>query len=113
MEKSASLERIAEIHGLFTALGLIGVFLIMKFIGLADIVELRALNFFIMAAGIITAVRKFKKRTNQFSYLNGLALGFFVAVVSSIIFAIFVFIYISFLDPAFMEFLIATQPFGY
>lgn len=107
-----SFERIAELYGILTAIGLIILFLFMKAIGLARIVELRALNFFIMAAGIIFALRKFRKKSDHFTYLNGLALGLFVAILGSVIFAIFVFIYTSFLDPAFMEYLEATQPFG-
>jgi len=110
--KNSSFERTAEIFGLFTSIGLILLFVIMKLVGLAEIVELRALNFFIMAAGIIFALKRYKANTAHFTYLNGLALGLFVAVVGSIIFAIFVFIYTSFLDPAFMDYLIVTQPFG-
>ena len=110
--KSPSLERTAELYGLFTAIGLILLFLFMKMIGLAQIVELRALNFFVMGAGIIFALRSFRKKSDHYNYLNGLALGLFVAIVGSILFAIFVFIYTSFLDPKFMDYIEATQPFG-
>ena len=112
-EIRTSIERTAEIYGLLTAAGLILLFIIMKLIGLAHIVELRALNFFIMAAGIIKAEQSLKRKAaDEFTYLNGLAMGVLTAIIATVVFALFVFIYTQFLDPAFMQYIIDNQPFG-
>ncbi|QNE41919.1 DUF4199 domain-containing protein (plasmid) [Hymenobacter sp. NBH84] len=53
---------------------------------------------------VILAIRAFKDQTTgPVSYLSGLRLGFFVGLVGSVIFAAFIFIYASFLHPAYQE----------
>ncbi|MBO0356721.1 DUF4199 domain-containing protein [Hymenobacter sp. BT186] len=51
---------------------------------------------------VVLAVRAFKAQTdNPISYLSGLKLGFLVSLVGSVLFAAFIFLYASFLHPAF------------
>ena len=53
--------RIPEKYGLQIAAGLIVFFLIMKFLGLGHMTELRLLNLVILTAGIYLALKKFKE----------------------------------------------------
>ena len=108
-----TVEKTAEKFGLFTALGLIALFFIMKAAGVLHIIELRALNFFVLAAGVIMSLRSFKaNKPASFTYLKGLGLGVLTGIVASVVFAIFVFVYTHFLDPAFMQTMVENEPFG-
>lgn len=113
MDSKITVEKTAEKFGLLTALGLVALFFIMKFLGVVHIVELRALNFFVLATGVVMALRSFSREKHQsFSYLKGLGLGVLTAIIASVSFALFVFIYTNFLDPAFMQSIIDNEPFG-
>ena len=97
----------------YTALGLILFFLIMKFFSLITIVELRFVNFFILLLGVRQTLSAKKKENNgTLEYLPGMLLGFMTALMASIFFAAFVFLYLSFLDQGLMEYIKNTQPFG-
>ncbi|OFY84789.1 MAG: hypothetical protein A3F72_05895 [Bacteroidetes bacterium RIFCSPLOWO2_12_FULL_35_15] len=68
--------------------------------GLIHIMELRALNFFILLGGIFFAFRYYKIKTKkQIEYLPGLLLGCFISIVSILSFALFVGLYFSMIDP--------------
>ena len=113
MKIQTTIEKTAERFGLMASVGLIVLFLIMKFAGLAHLLELRALNFFIMTAAIVRAEKYFKEHNpDSFTYFKGLALGMLTGAIAAIIFGLFTFIYVQFLDPAFMQFIIDTQPMG-
>ena len=96
-----------------TALGLAVFFIAMKFLNLVSIVELRFVNFFIL----LLAVRKIllakrKENNGRLEYLPGMLIGFMTALMASIFFAAFVFLYLSFLDHGLMEEIRVHQPFG-
>lgn len=113
MNTRITIERTAEKYGIFTTIGLIALFFIMKFIGVVHIIELRALNFFVLAAGVVMALRYFSRtKPESFTYLKGLGLGMLTAIVASVLFGLFVFIYTNFLDPAFMQSIVENEPFG-
>lgn len=113
MEAKITIEKTAEKFGLLTTLGLIALFFIMKLLGVLHIIELRALNFFVLGTGVILALRSFKqKKPQSFTYLKGLGLGVLTGIIGSVAFALFVFIYTKFLDPAFMQTMIENEPFG-
>ena len=113
MNARVTIEKTAEKYGLFTALGLILLFFIMKLIGVVHVIELRALNVFVLAAGVIMALRYFSKtKPESFTYLKGLGLGVLTGIIASVLFGIFVFIYTNFIDPAFMQAMIENEPFG-
>jgi dolichyl-phosphate-mannose--protein O-mannosyl transferase len=100
-------------YGLKVAGGLIAYFLIMKFANLLNVVELRLLNVFIMIAGIYLALRKFKEMHGQhINYFRALITGVATGAIASLVFAFFLFIYVSFLDTAFMQYIIDTEPMG-
>ena len=96
-----------------TFLVLVAYFLLMKLFNLATIVELRFLNFFIMFAGIRLFMQQLKKENeNRIDYLPSLAYGFLVSAFASLLFAVFVFIYLAYIDKGLMLHLKAHQPFG-
>ncbi|MBL0105350.1 MAG: hypothetical protein IPP51_17195 [Bacteroidetes bacterium] len=87
-------------------------FLTMKLLGLLQLVELRVLNAFIMFLGVRYALLRTRmENSNLLEYLPGMATGFFTALLSSAIFAVFVMVYLKF-DHSFMHYIMATQPFG-
>ncbi len=88
-------------------------FLLMRIIGLHTMIELRYLNFFILLGGIAYSLRNFLKTLGgKASYLESLGFGFMVSTISSLLFSIFMFIYLLHIEPSFMDFLIQNAPFG-
>lgn len=104
--------RIPESYGLRIAAGLIGFFLIMKLVGLSHIVELRLLNLFILSGGVYAALKKFKhSHADRLNYFRGLITGVSTAAVGSLVFALFLFIYMK-LDANMMQHIIENEPMG-
>ncbi len=104
--------RIPESYGLKIAGGLIAFFLIMKVVGLAHIYELRFLNVFIQVGGIYYALKKFKQTHEEhMNYFRALITGVATGAVSSAVFAIFLFVYMS-VDSSFMQGIIDNEPMG-
>jgi hypothetical protein len=104
--------RIPENYGLKIAGGLIAFFLIMKVTGLAHIYELRFLNVIIQVGGIYFALKKFRETHDQhMNYFRALVTGVATGAVSSVIFALFLFIYLT-VDPGFMQDIITNEPMG-
>lgn len=89
--------------GLITSAALIGYFLLMKAIGLAHIIELRLLNFVFLGIGITYGIYQLKKSlSHEDFYLKGLGHGFMIVLFALVPFAIFMTIYLQFLDPQLM-----------
>ena len=104
--------RIPENYGLKIAGGLIAFFLIMKVTGLAHIYELRFLNVIIQVGGIYFALKKFRETHDQhMNYFRALVTGVATGAVSSVIFALFLFIYLT-VDPGFMQDIVTNEPMG-
>ncbi len=104
--------RIPENYGIKIAGGLIVYFLIMKFAGLGHHVELRLLNLFIQVAGIFFALKKFKvSHGAHINYFRALVTGVATAAIGSIIFALFLFLYMK-LDNDLMQSIIENEPMG-
>jgi hypothetical protein len=104
--------RLAENYGLKIAAGLIAYFFLMKLIGLGNVVELRLLNLFILCAGVFFGLKKFKEtHEDHLNYFRALITGVAISAVGSIIFALFLFIYMK-LDPSFMANLVEHEPMG-
>jgi hypothetical protein len=105
--------RIPENCGLRIGGGLIAYFLIMKFTGLLDHVELRALNLVILVAGVFFALKKFKQtHEDHLNYFRALVTGVATSAVGSIVFTAFLFVYLTFIDTAMMQYLIDNEPMG-
>lgn len=104
--------RIPESYGLKIAGGLIAFFLIMKVVGLAHHYELRFLNVFIQVGGIFFALKKFKQtHEDHMNYFRALITGVATGAVASVMFALFLFVYMS-VDGAFMQGIIENEPMG-
>ena len=107
-----NLNRIPESYGLRIAAGLIGFFLIMKLVGLGHIVELRVLNLIILSLGIYYALKNFRRvHSDRLNYFRGLITGVSTAAVGSLVFALFLFVYMK-LDTAMMQSIIENEPMG-
>src|SRR5271156_472160 len=105
-------DRIPENYGLRIALGLIVYFLTMHFLGLAHYVVLRMLNLFILVAGIYFGLKKFKELHGQhINYFRALVTGVAIGAIGSVVFAVFMFIYMQ-LDPGMMQAIIDNEPMG-
>jgi hypothetical protein len=105
--------RIPENYGLRIAGGLIVFFLFMKFSGLVEHVELRALNLVILVAGIYYALKKFKStHQDHLNYFRGLVTGVATASIGALGFTVFLFVYLKFLDTDMMQFIMDNDPMG-
>jgi hypothetical protein len=104
--------RIAENYGLRIAGCLILFFLIMKVVGLGHHAELRLLNLVILTVGIAFALKKFKQtHSERLNYFRGLITGVATGGVASLIFGVFLFIYMK-LDTSMMQAIIENEPMG-
>ncbi|MFZ2907126.1 MAG: DUF4199 domain-containing protein [Cyclobacteriaceae bacterium] len=105
--------RIPENYGLRLAGGLIVYFLVMKFAGLLHVVELRLLNLIILVAGIYFALKKFKEtHEDHLNYFRGLVTGVATGTIGSFGFAVFFWVYVSFVDTELMQFIVEHEPMG-
>ena len=104
--------RIPENYGLRIAAGLIVYFVIMKVVGLSHHVELRLLNLVILTVGVYMALKKFKlTHTDHLNYFRGLIMGVATAGIGSLIFGIFLFVYMQ-LDTGMMQSIVENEPMG-
>jgi len=105
-------KNIPQSYGLRIAAGLILYFVAMKAIGLSHVVELRLLNLFILIGGVYFALKRFKSaHEDHLNYFKGLVTGVASAAVGSLIFAVFLFIYLQ-ADNSLMQHIIETEPMG-
>lgn len=93
---------------------LIVYFLIMRFSGLALQLEFRIVDFIILALGVYLGILTFRTHAGEhFTYIRGLLTGVFTAVLAAVIFALFIWIYLEFLDPSFMIQVKEHTPYGH
>lgn len=89
-------------YGIFIAIGLIAYFLIIKLIGLQEYIWLRLLNGLIVGFGIYSAIKKRKLlEQDKFDYFKGFKSGLYSGFVATVIFVVFMAIYMYHLDPEF------------
>jgi hypothetical protein len=70
------------------------------------------LNVIIQVGGIYFALKKFRETHDQhMNYFRALVTGVATGAVSSVIFALFLFIYLT-VDPGFMQDIITNEPMG-
>lgn len=104
--------RIPENYGLRIAASLILFFLIMRLIGLGHHAELRLFNLVILTVGIFLALKKFKQtHSDHLNYFRGLIMGVATGGIASLIFGVFLFIYMK-LDTGLMQSIIENEPMG-
>lgn len=90
-------------YGIITAIGLIVYFLITKLLGLHQYPVLSAANGVIIGAGIFFAIKNYKSKHRTFEYQDGFQLGLFTGGLATILFSIFMALYIFQLDKQFAE----------
>ncbi|MBS1681182.1 MAG: DUF4199 domain-containing protein [Bacteroidetes bacterium] len=105
-------KRIPENYGLRIAAGLIVYFVVMHMLGYGHHVELRLINLVILAGGIYFALKKFKEtHGQQMNYFRALVTGVATAAIGSVLFGVFMFIYMK-LDASMMQSIIDNEPMG-
>ncbi len=106
-----SIYKLAFISGIFICLGMIAYFLIMKLAGFVTIPELRILNAFIVMGGCALTIRYYNNLYQKhIQYLEGLVLCFITIMVSSFLFAFFIFIYLYTIDPGLLDAIKLSAP---
>ncbi len=104
--------RIPENYGLRIATTLILFFLIMKVLGFVHHAELRLFNLVILTIGIYLGLKKFKQtHSDHLNYFRGLIMGVAIGGIASLIFGVFLFIYMK-LDTELMQSIIEKEPMG-
>ncbi len=101
------------IIGLFTGLGLIVYFVLMRLFGLEGEFWLRMFNFAILAIGVyVLHTAKFKRDNQGYRYLKGLRAGLVLCVTAVVVFVAFLGIYVSLIDPTFVNRLEESKIWG-
>ena len=76
----------------------------MKYTNLIGVIELRSLNFAILLIGLILTFRYCRLKSQMhIGYIKGISLGIFTSVVSIVLFALFIYIYFSKVDPLLLQ----------
>lgn len=100
-------------YGIISFIGYIVFFGLMKGFNLVEIIELRFLNLFIMISAVWLAIKNYKKNSfNSSFYYAGFLTGLTTAIVGVLGFVVFMGVYLQFLNPNFMNYLKANEPFG-
>ncbi|HEX5169042.1 MAG TPA: DUF4199 domain-containing protein [Cyclobacteriaceae bacterium] len=104
--------RIPESYGLRIAAGLILYFVLMKILGFAHHAELRLLNLVILVLGVYFALKKFKNtHEDHLNYFRALITGVATAAIASLVFALFLFLYMK-ADTNMMQSIRDGEPMG-
>lgn len=88
-------------YGIWIAVILIAYFLLLKLIGLDQYPILSAVNGLIYGAGLYMAMKKYSTRKNKFKYEKGFEVGLLSGGIATIIFTIFMAIYMYQIDTEF------------
>ena len=96
-------------YGLFIAIALIAYFLILKLVGLHEVIWLRLFNGVIVAYGIFAVIRMRRVlEKDNFHYHNGFKTGVMTGFLATIAFVLFMATYMYHLDTHFAETIINT-----
>lgn len=91
-------------YGIFIAIGLIAYFLLVKLIGMHENPWLRLLNGLIVGFGIYKVIKETKlAQGKNFNYFDGFKAGLTAGFVATLIFTLFMAVYIFHLNPGFAE----------
>ena len=98
------MERKSLKYGGFIALGLILYFLIVRLFGIHENPWLRLLNGVIVAYGIYKVIKDLKAENGvKFNYFEGFKVGILSGFIATIIFTLFMGVYMFYIDTAFAE----------
>ncbi|PVW17397.1 DUF4199 domain-containing protein [Marixanthomonas spongiae] len=90
-------------YGVLIAVVLIVYFLLLKLFGLHEYPVLSAANGVIYGAGILLAIKKYKADAGKFDYAKGFEVGFRCGAIATVIFTVFMALYIFELDTEFAQ----------
>lgn len=103
----ASSFSVALRYGIFVTTALIAYFLVLRLFGLHENPWLRLFNGVAMAAGIFYAIKYFKLIAgNTFTYVDGFKTGLVTGFIATILFTVFMAVYMFHLDPEFTQMLL-------
>ncbi|HLT49743.1 DUF4199 family protein [Aequorivita nionensis] len=88
-------------YGILIAVVLIVYFLLLKLVGLHQYPILSAVNGLIFTIGIYLALNTYKSQTNDFKFEEGFEVGLFSGGIASLLFTIFMAIYMYQIDNEF------------
>lgn len=96
-------QRVGLKYGFMVGVAHIAYFLLMGILDLHHIVELSFISSLFLIVGIVMAISSFKRAKNgMINYFQGLGIGVTTGVVSSVLLAIFLVIYISLIDASYL-----------
>lgn len=97
-----SIPKLSIQAGLLISAAFIAYFIFMDFFNLTHVIALRFLNVFILLSGLLITFRHYRTKTKilNIPYMEGLLLGISATMISVIFFAIFVYSYFSWINPA-------------
>jgi uncharacterized membrane protein len=95
-------------YGIGIGIAMIAYFLLTKLIGLHQYPVLSALNGVIIGAGIFLSLRSYKTNSDSFKYQDGFQLGLFTGGLATILFSVFMAVYIFQIDTQFAEAVLDT-----
>lgn len=88
--------------GIFTSIGMIFYFVIMRFFNLHHHLELHYANILILFFGLMYAIKRNIFIKGEIKYFEGLKSGIVVTLITIVIFNIFMVIYETVIDPDFL-----------
>jgi len=88
-------------YGIAIAVALIAYFLLLKLMGLHQYPIFSALNGVFFGGGILFAMKKYKSDVSNFEYQKGFQVGLICGALASIIFTVFMAVYMYQLDAEF------------
>ncbi len=104
------MEKKTIVYGSVIAFGLITYFLMVRLLGLHENPWLRLLNGVIVAFGIYKVIKDLKaERGKEFRYFDGFKAGIFSGFIATLIFTLFMAIYIFHIDVGFAEKIMAMN----
>ena len=95
-------------YGIGIAIAMIAYLLLTKLMGLHQYPMLSALNGVIIGAGIFFSLRSYKSDSESFEYQDGFQLGLFTGGLATILFSVFMAVYIFQIDTQFAEAVLDT-----
>ncbi|GAB3196051.1 tetrahydromethanopterin S-methyltransferase subunit E [Pontibacter aydingkolensis] len=99
-------------YGVLVGIAHIVYFILMGVFGLQHIIELSFISAVFLIVGIVKAIANFKRlKGGEISYFQGLGIGVITGLVSSIVLAVFLVIYISLIDASYLQNLQASALF--
>ncbi|GHC46044.1 DUF4199 domain-containing protein [Ulvibacter litoralis] len=105
--------KIAIKYGIGTAVVLIVYFLLLKVVGLHEFPVLSVANGIIFGVGILIAMQKYKASGKSFFYQDGFQLGLVTGAIATILFSIFMALYIFQIDTEFAHAILDSWSLNY